>query len=102
MNLYITENGYTWSFPLMEVVINRANYYADLEKANGYDYDEIRTEEIKYGRENPDCMLDWYADNMNVSDIALTRYRLVKEPVKPEYPSSTCGDGVNLSMDLPK
>ena len=85
--LYVEEDGVVWTIPLMEVVINYANYYADLESKRGADYNEVRVDAIKEGRENPDEMAEWYVNNMNISDVASNRYRIIHRPTVPPIPT---------------
>jgi len=101
-NLYLEKDGFVWSIPLMEVVINRANYYADLEASRGEDYTEVRDAEIAMGRDpaNKDMMVDWFSDNMNITDIPKTRYRMVRKPDEPNIYDLSVSD-ITVTEDNP-
>lgn len=99
-NLFIEKDGYIWSISMMEVVINRANYYADLARSRNEDSIAARNEEINYCKDNPDEAVDWFSNNMNISDIPEHRYRLVHRPEEPKI-SDLYIDEVSVMTENP-
>lgn len=68
----INDSGFVWHVPLLAVAENRADHYAD-------DPDTTREEEIALVMDDGFEGIDWFANNMNFSDIA-DRAKLVRRP----------------------
>lgn len=72
----IRDEGLVCHVPLEAVTNNRADHYAD------YD-DTSREQEFAYTMEDNWEALDWFANNMNFSDVASVA-KLAETPVKSE------------------
>lgn len=92
--LYIKDKGYVWTIPTMPIVLNRADYYASIEKSRDGDYNEVFKQEIRSVQDDPVEILDWFLSNMDMHDMA-AYFKLVESPPVPKYP----GDEAEVTFD---
>ena len=73
----INDEGFVWHVPLLAVAEHRARYYAD-------DPDTTFDEEVEYVMGDDYEGIDWFANNMDFSDIANVATLVQTPPLKAE------------------
>jgi hypothetical protein len=75
----INDNGHVWHVPLLKVAEHRADHYAD-------DPDSTRQEEIDFVMSDDFEGIDWFANNMNFSEVAEFAKKIVTpEVTEPDF-----------------